>query len=261
MTPACPPNDPLSVLTRLRERQPLVQCITNAVVTNMTANVLLAAGASPAMVDIPGEAGLFAGLADGLLINLGTPHAEQREAMIEAAPAARAWVLDPVAVGALPVRTRLAHDLVEHRPAIIRGNASEILALAGQGAGGRGVDSTDTSDSALEAARDLARGSGAVVAVSGETDVITDGERTVRVRGGSAMLTRITGAGCSLGAVMAAMLAVSEPLDAAVAASALFAQASEAAEKASSGPGTFAAAFIDALSSADAFTLTIEEDR
>ncbi|MFE7398069.1 hydroxyethylthiazole kinase, partial [Streptomyces sp. NPDC057557] len=111
-----------------------------------TANVLLALGASPAMVDLPEEAGPFARIASGVLVNLGTPHAEQRSAMIEAARAAASagtpWVLDPVAVGALPVRTALARELLELRPTVIRGNASEIIALAGAGGGGRGVDSS-----------------------------------------------------------------------------------------------------------------------
>lgn len=141
---------PLSVstlLSRVRSEPPLVQCLTNTVVTNFTANVLLALGAAPAMTDIPGEAGPFARIASGVLINLGTPHAEQRMAMLEAAAAANdagtPWVLDPVAVGSLPVRTALAAELLAMRPTVVRANASEVMALAGLGAGGRGVDATD----------------------------------------------------------------------------------------------------------------------
>ena len=130
------------LLSALRESPPLTHCITNAVVTGFTANVLLALGAAPAMVDIVDEAGLFAGVASGVLINLGTPTPEQRAASLEAVAGAAAagtpWVLDPVAIGSLPVRTSLAHSLVASRPAAIRGNASEILALAGLTAGGRG---------------------------------------------------------------------------------------------------------------------------
>lgn len=106
--------------------------------TNFTANVLLAIGATPAMTDIPTEAGLFAEIASATLVNVGTPHAEQRIAMIEAAQAAHhtgsPWVLDPVAVGVLPVRTALALELLQHSPTAIRGNASGIMALAGFGA-------------------------------------------------------------------------------------------------------------------------------
>ncbi|WP_312173308.1 hydroxyethylthiazole kinase, partial [Microbacterium sp.] len=130
------------LLSTLREAPPLTHCITNTVVTGFTANVLLALGAAPAMVDIVSESGLFAGVAGGLLINLGTPTPEQRAASLEAVEGANSagtpWVLDPVAIGSLPVRTRLAQQLVENRPTAIRGNASEILALAGLSAGGRG---------------------------------------------------------------------------------------------------------------------------
>ncbi|MDR7186844.1 MULTISPECIES: hydroxyethylthiazole kinase [Microbacterium] len=238
---------PAAALTALRETSPLVQCITNAVVTNYTANALLAVGAAPAMCDIPGEAGLFAGVADGVLVNLGTPTAEQREAAREAVRAGTPWVLDPVAVGVLPVRTALAAELLEHRPAIVRGNASEILAVAGEGGGGRGVDATDGTDAAAGAARSLALRTGGVVAVSGPVDLVTDGERVVRIHGGDALLTRVTGGGCSLGAVMAALVGVCAPFESAVAASVLYAAASERAAARAEGPGTFAVAFLDAL--------------
>ncbi|KZE39591.1 hydroxyethylthiazole kinase [Microbacterium sp. T32] len=238
---------PSTVLADLRDSPPLVQCITNAVVTNFTANALLALGASPAMCDIPGEAGLFAGIAGGVLVNLGTPTAEQRDAAREAAAAGTPWVLDPVAVGVLPVRTALAHELLEARPAIVRGNASEILALAGAGAGGRGVDSTDSPEAALDAARALAVRTGGTVAVSGPVDLIVDADRVARVSGGSVLLTRVTGGGCALGAAMAALLAVTDGFAAATTASAIWAVASERAEATSSGPGSFAVAFLDAL--------------
>lgn len=162
------------LLGEMRERPPLVQCLTNAVVTGFTANVLLAIGAAPAMVDIVGEAGMFAGAASGVLVNLGTPNPEQRAAALEAVRGATAsgtpWVLDPVAIGTLPVRTALAQELAERHPAAIRGNASEILALAGLGTGGRGVDATDGPEAAATAAGALARRLGTVVAVSGPVD-------------------------------------------------------------------------------------------
>ncbi|WP_226337247.1 hydroxyethylthiazole kinase [Arthrobacter sp. UM1] len=235
------------VLRGLREQRPLVQCITNSVVTNFTANVLLSAGASPAMSDVPGEAGPFAEIADALLVNLGTPTSEQRDAAREAVRADVPWVLDPVGVGALTLRTELAFELLRRRPGVIRGNASEILVLARAGSGARGVDAQDSSDSALDAARRLAGETGSVVAVSGETDYVTDGERTLRIEGGSELLTRVTGAGCSLGALMAACLAVAPALEAAAAASAAYAVASERAERQSRGPGSFAVALLDEI--------------
>ena len=238
-----------ALLEALRTEQPLTQCITNSVVTNFTANVLLALGAKPAMVDIVGEAGIFASIASGLLINVGTPNPEQREAAREAAAATTKWVLDPVAVGALPVRTQLARELLGNRPAIIRGNASEILGLAGVSAGGRGVDSTDETESALEAALGLAKTYGSVVAISGPVDIITDGLRVARVTGGHSVMTLVTGVGCSLGAVMAALLGVADAFSAAVAASVIYSAAAEVAVEQGHAPGSFAVNFIDALSS------------
>lgn len=242
----------VELFEELRETGPLVQSITNTVVTNFTANVLLAIGAAPAMTDIPTEAGPFARIASGVLINLGTPHAEPRVAMIEAAEAANdegtPWVLDPVAVGFLPVRTALGNDLLRLRPTIIRGNASEIIALAGSGSGGRGVDSVDSAESAVEAALHLANTAGSVVAVSGPTDVITDGTRTVRTSNGHEWLTKITGGGCALGAVMAGFASLNEDrLTTTVAATTVYTIAAELAAESTSGPGSFAVAFLDRL--------------
>lgn len=244
----------VDLLERSRESPPLVQCLTNAVVTGFTANVLLALGASPAMVDLPGEAGPFARVASGVLVNLGTPHAAQRDAMQEAVVAATEagtpWVLDPVAIGALPVRTALASTLLTRRPTVIRGNASEILALAGLGAGGRGTDSSDTPEAALAAATRLATTAGSVVAVSGAVDVITDGRTVVRVHTGTDLLTRVTGGGCALGAVMAAFASLSDDrLATTVAATTVYTVAAELAAADATGPGSFAVALLDRLSS------------
>ena len=137
----------------LRAHSPLVHCMTNDVVQTFTANVLLAVGASPAMVIDPREAAQFAAIADALLINVGTLTEDRavamRAAVEHARQAGKPWTLDPVAVGALTVRTAFCHELLAFQPAAIRGNASEILALAGMSAGGRGVDTTDTAAAAL----------------------------------------------------------------------------------------------------------------
>lgn len=248
-------------LAQLREAAPLVQCLTNSVVMNFTANVLLAAGAAPAMVDIPGEAGAFARVASAVLVNLGTPYAERREAMLEAARAATGagtpWVLDPVAIGSLPIRTALAAELLALRPTVVRGNPSEILALAGAGAGGRGVDSVAAPDAAVDAAHVLARGHGCVVAISGATDVITDGATDIRLGNGDRLLTRVTGGGCALGALMAAFLGAQReaPLQAVAAAVAMYTIAAEVAARAAAGPGTFAVRLLDALAGLDEATL------
>lgn len=240
-------------LAALRAASPLTHCITNVVVSNHTANVLLAAGASPAMVHAPEEAGELAAAAGGLLVNLGTVTAEQGAAARVAVAAANAagtpWVLDPVAVGPLSMRTALARELLASGPAVVRANASEVLALAG-GAGGRGVDATAGPEAALDAARALAAEHGAVVAISGPVDHLVDPAGPVlTVPGGDVLLTRITGAGCALGALVAAFLAVAPtPLRAAAAAHAVVAIAAERASSAARGPGSFAVGHLDELS-------------
>ncbi|WP_412161378.1 hydroxyethylthiazole kinase [Curtobacterium flaccumfaciens] len=245
------------LLEAVRARAPLVQCITNTVVQNVTANVLLALGASPAMVDVATEAGPFARVADAVLVNTGTPHAEPRVAALEAVHAARdagtPWVLDPVAVGSLPVRTALARDLLALHPTVLRGNASEVLALLGDSAGGRGVDSTVGTEDARVAS--VAASDGrlvAAVAVSGAVDLlVAPGIGVVRVANGTDLLTRITGGGCALGAVVAAFTSVA-PEDAgaaAVAATAVHTIAAELAARDAGGPGTFQPLFLDRLAS------------
>ncbi|WNV75627.1 hydroxyethylthiazole kinase [Geodermatophilus sp. DSM 44513] len=250
----------------LRTRTPLVHCLTNTVVQTVTANALLAVGAAPAMVDAPEEAGDFAAVASAVLVNVGTVSARTAEAMRLAARAAGTagtpWVLDPVAVGGLAFRTGLAAELVGLRPTVVRGNASEVMALAGAGAGGRGVDSTDSAEDAAKAAAELAARTGGVVAVSGAVDLVTDGRRTVRVGGGSALLTRTTGAGCALGALVAAYVAATgDPLTGAVAAHAHVAVAAERAAAVAGGPGTFTPAWLDALDAVDGDALAAADVR
>lgn len=249
-------NQITAVLEEVRGATPLVHCMTNTVVPEITANVLLAIGAAPAMIDLPEEAEIFAGVASALLINVGNGSAEQHAGMRLAAPAAvaagRPWVLDPVAVGALPVRTALARELLAQRPAAVRGNASEILGLEGVSAGGRGLDATDEAEAALETARELAGRSGAIVAVSGPVDLIVSPGRTTRVEGGSSLMPLVIGTGCSLGATVAACLGAARAAgldehDAVAAAHALFAAAGTVAARSASAPGSFRTAWIDAL--------------
>jgi hydroxyethylthiazole kinase len=246
------PQDLADGLTALRDRAPMVQCLTNVVVAGWTANVLLAVGAVPAMVDNPHEAGEFAAVAGGVLVNLGTPYDDTARAMHLAVAGAKQsgtpWVLDPVAAGALQWRTGVAQQLLrEARPTIVRGNASEILALAG-GAGGRGVESVDSPEAAAEVAMALADHRHSVIAVSGPIDHITDGQRMVRVSNGHPWLTRVTGVGCALGALMAAFAAVvPDAVVAAAAATATLTVAADSAAKQARGPGSFAVALLDEL--------------
>ena len=179
-----------------------------------------------------------------------TPLPSRPAAAAAAHQAGRPWVLDPVAVGALAHRTTFAAELLDHRPTVVRGNASEIASLAGMaGAAGRGVDSSVGSDQVIEPAKALARTSGAVVAVSGAIDYVTDGQRVVDVAGGDILMTRVTGVGCALGAMMAAFAAVvDDPLEATVDASAVLAEAGAlAARGPRPGPGTYAVRLIDTL--------------
>ncbi|MGD0894662.1 MAG: hydroxyethylthiazole kinase [Acidimicrobiales bacterium] len=241
-----------AALCEVREQKPLIHCLTNIVVAQSSANVLLAIGASPAMVENAQESGPFTEAAAAVLINLGTLSAEREVAMRAAAAAAdgrgRPWVLDPVGVGALPYRTRLAAELLEHRPTVVRGNASEVMSLAGSEVAGRGVDTLADSEEAIAPATVLAHARNCVVAVSGKVDYVTDGTDVLAVPGGSLLMTRLTGTGCALGAVIAAFLAVdNDVLFAAAAASALFKIAGERAASNNPGPGTFAVSLIDEL--------------
>lgn len=253
--------EPLSVaqiahsLHLFRQHAPLVHCMTNDVVQTFTANVLLALGASPAMVIDEQEAAQFSALADAVLINVGTLTRTRAQAMkatvISANQAGKPWALDPVAVGALTLRSEFCHDLLSLQPAAIRGNASEIMALAGMSAGGRGVDTTDTAAAALPAAQALARQLDTVVAVTGEVDYVTNGQRTVSVTGGDPLMTRVVGTGCALSAVVAASCSLpGDRLDNVAAACAFMKRAGGQAAV-QRGPGSFVPAFLDALYALD----------
>lgn len=240
----------------VRDQGPLIQCLTNSVVMDVTANVLLAAGASPAMCDTPEEAGDFAQVANGVLVNAGTPsketYAGMRAAIAGANTAGTPWVLDPVGAGGLAYRTNFMLSVLEDSPAAIRGNASEIIALSGLGAGGRGVDSTDGVAAALPAARALSRRTGGIIAVSGPADLIVDArdgeEQVVYLHGGSPMLQLVIGTGCSLGALVAAYLAAWEdPFEAVIAAHAHMSAAVQKAASKAHAPGSFAVAWMDAI--------------
>ncbi|ENU1852031.1 hydroxyethylthiazole kinase [Salmonella enterica] len=230
-------------LKHFRALSPLTHCMTNDVVQTFTANTLLALGASPAMVIDPVEARPFAAIANALLVNVGTLTASRADAMrgaVESAYDAKTpWTLDPVAVGALEFRRRFCLDLLSLRPAAIRGNASEILALSGMALGGRGVDTTEAA---------LARQIDCIVVVTGEIDYVTNGQRTLSIPGGDPLMTRIVGTGCALSAVVAASCALpGAALDNVASACCWMKLAGQAAAERSEGPGSFIPAFLDAL--------------
>ncbi|MHA3915148.1 hydroxyethylthiazole kinase [Halovulum sp. GXIMD14793] len=244
---------PNAALEQLRAKTPLVHCITNYVAMNIAANVTLAAGASPAMIHAIEEVADFAPIAGALTINIGTLSPSWVEAMKAAATAARGarvpWVFDPVAHFATPYRAQTAQHLLALQPDIVRGNASEIIALAGGAGSGQGADSGDSVADAQSSAETLARNQGSVVAVSGPEDFITDGKRNVLVSGGSAVMPKITALGCSLTALVGAYAAVAPSLVATIAAFLHFAEAGAWAEPRSDGPGSFLVAFLDRLHS------------
>lgn len=238
-------------LQQMRATAPLVHNITNFVAMNVMANVQLAVGASPAMVHALEEVAEFAGLAGALTVNIGTADGLWAEGMVQAAmkmnALARPWVLDPVGVGATRFRQDLCARLVALRPTVIRGNASEILALAGLGGQARGVDAGDEVTSAAAAARALAAQTGGVVAVSGPVDYVTDGRAAFHIANGHALMPKVTALGCSLNGVIGAFLVGQAPLEATVAALACYGLAGEIAAQDAKGPGSFAVAFLDAL--------------
>lgn len=240
-------------LETLRSLTPLVHCMTNYVAMNSTANLLLATGASPAMLHAPEEVAEFTAISAGLSINIGTISAHWADAMLTATATADQhaipWVLDPVAVGATRYRQTLCAKLLAAKPSVIRGNASEILALNGLASQGRGVDATAATDQAVDAAIALAQKHGCIVAMTGESDWVTDGTQHYRINGGHPLMPRVTTLGCGLSALVAGFVAANRdaPLGATAAALACFAVTGERAGSHANGPGSFQVALLDAL--------------
>lgn len=245
-----------AAVQRVRERAPLVHNITNYVVMNNTANALLAIGASPVMAHAAEEVEELVAISGALVINIGTLSSPWIAAMRLAAHRARAlgkpWLLDPVGVGATSLRNQTAAALSALGPSVIRGNGSEILALAGATAITKGVDSTQSSSAALDAARELARATGGVVAVTGAIDYVTDGQRLCTIQNGHPLMARVTGLGCSASALIGAFLAVEpDPLSATAYALATFGVAGELAAEGAPGPGSLQLRLLDALHTLD----------
>lgn len=240
-------------LRLVRERSPLVHNITNYVVMNNTANALLAMGASPIMSHAPEEVEEMVGICQALVVNIGTLSGHWISAMKTAAAKAnqlnKPWVLDPVGAGASSYRNTALERLLALRPMVIRGNASEILALARHnGTRTKGVDSTAQSDEAFAAAKWLNEQYGAVVCISGATDIIISGDATARLSNGSELMTRVTGLGCTATAMIGACCAVIDnTFDATVAAMALLGVCGAIAAEQSAGPGSLQLNLLDKL--------------
>lgn len=240
----------ITALALVREQKPLVVNITNYVVMNNTANALLAIGASPIMAHSRQEMAEMMHIAGSLVINIGTLDNEWIERMLFAVEQANAnnkpIVLDPVGCGASVLRTQTARTLAANaNNLIIRGNASEIIALAGETSQTKGVDALDSSDTALVAAQALVAQYQANVVISGEVDYVVTASQTISLRNGHHMMPYVTGMGCSLTALTGAFAAIGETSG--LAATAIYAIVGEIAAEQSAGPASLQLNIIDGL--------------
>lgn len=241
------------VIARVRSQRPLIHHITNFVVMNATANITLCLGALPVMAHAPQEVEEMVGVANALVLNLGTLWPEQVEAMLLAGRRANERgipiVLDPVGAGATRLRTESAHRLLKELSiAIVRGNLAEIATLAGMESKIRGVESMGSTGDAALIASQFAKKFGCVAAVTGPIDVVTDGARLMRVKNGHPMMATVTGTGCMATSVVAACAAVEkDAVIATAAALAAYGLAGEFAAAKAQGPGTFQVHLFDAV--------------
>ncbi|WP_291728417.1 hydroxyethylthiazole kinase [Bernardetia sp.] len=242
------------VLTELRKTTPLVHNITNYVVMNNTANALLAIGASPVMAHAVEEVEDIVSISSSLVINMGTLSKNWVEAMILAAHKAKElnkpFVFDPVGVGASKYRTETAKKIISTaRPNVIRGNASEIMALAEITNSTKGVDSTASSDAAISAAQKLSNELGNTIIISGATDYIITQDKINEITDGDAMMSKVTGMGCTATAIVGACIAVESDYQlASTVAMKIMGSAGNMAAKTAKGTGSFEMSFLDSLS-------------
>ncbi|MGI9537241.1 MAG: hydroxyethylthiazole kinase [Desulfocapsaceae bacterium] len=240
-------------IEKIRQNKPLIHNITNYVVMNYTANVLLAAGASPVMAHAENEVEEMVGFAGALVLNIGTLSDSWINSMLKAGRKASELntpiVLDPVGSGATRLRTQTARTIIaETNVSIVRGNASEILSLHDEDSKSKGVDSLHSVDEAESSAMALAGELGATLAITGPIDFITDGTRIIRVKNGHPLMPVVTGTGCSATAIIGAFAAVDpDPVTATATALAFFGLAGELAGRKAQGPGSFMTAILDSL--------------
>ena len=246
-----------SALSSVRSKCPMVHHITNRVVMNFTANITLCLGAAPVMAPCIDESEEMVGFAGALLLNIGTLDPSLIRSMIRAGKRANELgipvILDPVGAGATKLRTDSAAAILsELRLSVIRGNAGEVLAIAGERGMVRGVDSQDTVEGRLEVLKDLASRTGAVVAVTGKTDVVTDGERAAMIENGHPLMGRVTGTGCGATTAVACFAAAGDDFFLTTTAALItYGLAGELAGAKSHGPGTFVPHFLDSLAAMD----------
>ena len=244
-------------LAAVRNKKPMIHHITNTVVMNLTANVTLCLGAAPVMAPCIDESPEMVSFAGALLLNIGTLNPELVKSMLAAGRVANELgipvVFDPVGAGATRLRTDSARMILSELDiTIVRGNAGEVLALSGEGGKVRGVDSMESVEGRIDLSSSFAAESGSVIAVTGATDIVTDGERTARIDNGHPMMGRVTGTGCCASTSVACFAAsVGDPFHAALGGLVAPGIAGEKAAEICGGPGTFVPCFLDALSSLD----------
>ncbi|WOV86801.1 hydroxyethylthiazole kinase [Sporosarcina oncorhynchi] len=244
----------IPLLNEVRKTSPIVHCITNIVVANFQANGLLSLGASPIMAASIEEAADVSAFSAATLLNIGTLDSKVIGSMIAAGQSANAnghpLVLDPVGAGATTFRKQTVSTLLnELDVTLIRGNAGEIAAIAGVAWNAKGVDAGEGTANIQWAAKDVAVRHRCLVAVTGETDLVTDGEKVLQITGGHPLMSKITGMGCLLSAVAAAFLAVgkNDKLEAVAYSLAFYKKAGEWAAERTEGPGDFEVHFLNAL--------------
>jgi hydroxyethylthiazole kinase len=250
------------IFSLVREKGPLVYHITNYVTVNDCANITLCAGGSPVMADAREEVEEMAAIASSLVLNIGTLNPSIVESMIAAGGMANdrgiPVILDPVGAGATKLRTGSSLRLLDElKISVLKGNAGEIGVLAGAEGKVRGVDSHGLTGDPVLIARDFAKKMKMIVAISGSTDIVTDGKDVLLVNNGHPMMGSISGTGCMAASVIGAFTAVAgDPLHATAGAFAAFGIAGERAAVGANGPMSFKTALFDNLASLAPDTLS-----
>ena len=252
-----------NLLKEIKTKSPLVWNISNFVSMDIAANVLLSIGASPAMAHAIEEAKSFANLSKAingaLTINIGTFDQHWQNCAIKVVNEAKLlgipWVLDPVGAGASDFRSKNARELLSLKPTVLRGNGSEIISISGISNSGKGVDSTSSSNEALDAAIKISNDNDIIVAVTGEVDYVTNGSKVYAIHGGNEMMTKITATGCALTCLIGAALTSNQDnLVSTANMLGIYSVASEKASKSVRGPASLRTELIDTI-----YNLTTDE--
>ena len=252
---------PSGIMSAVRQKRPLVHHITNYVTVNDCANICICCGGAPVMTDDIDDVVDMVSIANALVINIGTLNHRTIESMLAAGETAASKgipvVLDPVGVGATPLRTNTALKIIDKvKPQVIKGNAGEMGVLSGAGGDVRGVDSHGASGDLSDIVRNIADRYGCIAAATGPQDYVSDGKDVYRLSNGHQFMECVSGTGCMLSSVVGSYVGANGPsVDSVISAITAFNIAAEDAAKAAKGPGTFKPAFLDALYNLDGASL------